>query len=75
VVEESDNTLMLVTGRTLDVLSARGDRPRDLRCTLRAAGIVVPVAATPPARGGAGHSRGGAAVALRGVAGVSAQRR
>ena len=47
VVEESDDTLMLVTGRMLDVLEVPAAIGRGICAQLRAADIVVPVAATP----------------------------
>ena len=47
VVEECADTLMLVTGRALDVLEVPAAIGRGICAQLRAAGIVVPVAATP----------------------------
>ena len=47
VVEESDDTLMLVTGRTLDVLEVPAAIGRGVCAQLRDADIVVPVAGTP----------------------------
>ena len=72
VVEESDDTLMLVTGRTLDVLEMPAAIGRGVCAQLRDADIVVPVAGTPtgswwyPVTPGAMLP-----AALKGVAGVA----
>lgn len=50
VVAESPTTLRLITGRTLDVLEVPAALGRGMCAHLRAAGIVVPVAATPTGR-------------------------
>lgn len=47
VVEESATSLLLVTGRALDVLDVPAACGRLICATLRGAGAVVPVAATP----------------------------
>jgi bifunctional DNA primase/polymerase-like protein len=47
VVEESDDTLMLGTGRALDVLEVPAAIGRGVCAQLRDADIVAPVAATP----------------------------
>ena len=47
VVEESADTLMLITGSALDVLEVPAAIGRGICAQLRAADIVVPVAATP----------------------------
>jgi hypothetical protein len=47
VVEESVDTLMLITGSALDVLEVPAAIGRGICAQLRAADIVVPVAATP----------------------------
>ncbi len=47
VVEHSPSTLLLVTGRVVDVLEVPAARGREICAALRDAGLVVPVAATP----------------------------
>lgn len=47
VVEESADTLLLLTGRTMDVLEVPAAIGRMVCARLRAADLVVPVAATP----------------------------
>ena len=47
VVEKSADTLMLITGSALDVLEVPAAIGRGICAQLRAADIVVPVAATP----------------------------
>lgn len=47
VVEGSADTLLLLTGRTLDVLEVPAAIGREVCARLRAAEVVVPVAATP----------------------------
>jgi hypothetical protein len=47
VVEQSPSTLLLVTGRVVDVLEVPAARGREICAALRDAGLVVPVAATP----------------------------
>ena len=47
VVEKSSDTLMLITGSALDVLEVPAAIGRGICAQLRAADIVVPVAATP----------------------------
>jgi hypothetical protein len=47
VVEASEDTLMLVSGAKLDVLEVPATIGRGICAQLRAADIVVPVAATP----------------------------
>jgi hypothetical protein len=47
VVEQCADTLMLITGSALDVLEVRAAIGRGICAQLRAADIVVPVAATP----------------------------
>lgn len=47
VVEESATSLQLITGSTLDVLEVPAACGRQVCAQLRAAGAVVPVAATP----------------------------
>ncbi len=72
VVEQSEHTLLLVTGRTLDVLEVPAAIGRGVCAQLRDADVVVPVAATPtgswwyPVTPGATLPQ-----ALRGVPGVA----
>jgi hypothetical protein len=47
VVEESPSTLLLITGTALDVLEVPTEIGKRMCAVLRAAGAVVPVAATP----------------------------
>jgi hypothetical protein len=47
VVEESASALLLLTGRTLDVLEVPSSCGQAICAALRNAGLVVPVAATP----------------------------
>ena len=76
VVEESDDTLMLVTGRALDVLEVPAAIGRGICAQLRAADIVVPVAATPTGSWWYPVTPGAALpAALHGVAGRGAARR
>jgi len=71
VVERSDDTLMLVTGRTLDVLEVPAAIGRGICVQLRAAGVVVPVAATPTGAWWYPVTPGAVLpAALQGVAGV-----
>ena len=47
VIERSASTLLLVTGRVVDVLEVPAARGREICAALRDVGAVVPVAATP----------------------------
>ena len=71
VVEESGDTLMLISGRTLDVLEVPAAIGRMVCAQLRDADIVVPVAATPTGSWWYPVTPGAALPAvLQGVAGV-----
>jgi hypothetical protein len=71
VVEETADRLMLVTGRTLDVLEVPAAIGRGVCAQLRDADIVVPVAATPTGSWWYPVTPGAALPAtLRGVPGV-----
>ena len=71
VVEASEDTLMLVSGAKLDVLEVPATIGRGICAQLRAADIVVPVAATPTGSWWYPVTPGAALpVALRGVPGV-----